>query len=123
MHTIGAAATVERLIDMFPVEKQPKIRMQLSSVLEAVISKQLIPNIEGTNRVPAYEVVTMTPAIKNMVKEGKLHQLGSALQGVRKQGMQTMDDAIFDLYAERRISAESAVCFAQDSVAMERKLQ
>ncbi len=122
LHTIGAVTTMERMVDMFPMEKQQKIRMQLSSVLEAVISKQLIPDIDGISQASAYEIMCMTPTIKNLIKEGKIHQIGSTVQGARKQGMQTMDEAIYDLYAKRRISAENALRYAQDPVALERKL-
>ena len=122
LHTIGAAVTMERMINMFPQEEQQKIRVQLSSVLEAVISKQLIPGLDEEERVPAYEVLCMTPAIRSLVKEGKMHQIASGIQGARKQGMQLMDDSIYDLYAERKISAENALRYAQDAVALERKL-
>lgn len=122
LHTIGAVTTIERMIDMFPQEKQQKIRVQLSSVLEAVISKQLIPDMDGIGQASAYEIMCMTPTIKNLIKEGKIHQIGSTVQGSRKQGIQTMDEAIYTLYAERRISAENALRYAQDPVVLERKL-
>lgn len=122
LHTIGAAATIERLIDVFPPERQQQVRVQLSLVLEAIISQQLIPDMEGNGQVAAYEIMYMTPAIKNLIKEGKTHQMVSLIQTGRKQGMQTMDDAIFDLYSERKITAEKALEFAQDPVALERRL-
>ena len=122
LHTIGAVSTIERLIDIFPIKQQQQIRVQLSSVLEAIISQQLIPDINGTGQVAVYEIMYMTPAIKNFIKEGKIYQITSAIQSGRKLGMQTMDEAIFDLYAERKITAEKALEFAQDSIALERKL-
>ena len=122
LHTIGAAVTIERMINMFPQEQQSKIRVQLSSVLEAVISKQLIPALDGEERVAAYEVMYMTPAMRTLIKEGKIHQISASVQGSRKHGMQTMDDAIYDLYAERKISAENALRYALDSVVLERKI-
>ena len=78
--------------------------------------------MDGNGVVAAYEVMCVTPAIKNLIREGKTHQITSVIQNGRKQGMQIMDDAIFDLYAERKITAQKALEFAQDPVALERKL-
>ncbi len=122
LHTIGAAVTMERLINMFPQEQQQRIRIQLSSVLEAVISKQLIPALDEEQMVSAYEIMCVTPALRTLIKEGKIHQMGVSVQGSRKQGMQMMDDSIYDLYAERKISAENALRYAQDAIALERRL-
>ncbi len=123
LHTIGAVSTIERLIDIFPTEKQQQIRVQLSGVLEAIISQQLIPDINENGQVAAYEIMYMTPTIKNFIKEGKIYQITSTMQSSgRKLGMQTMDEAIFDLYAERKITANKALEFAQDAITLERKL-
>jgi pilus retraction protein PilT len=122
LHTIGAASTVDRMIDVFPPHQQQQIRVQLSSVLEAVISQQLIPTTDGKGRVAAFEIMHSTPAIKNLIREGKSHQLTSIIQTNKSLGMQTMDDAIFNLYFQGRISAEKAIAFAQDMTAMERKM-
>ncbi len=123
MHTTGAVATIERIIENFPTDKQQQIRVQLSSVLEAIVSQQLIPGIDGESQVAAYEIMYMTPAIKNFIKEGKIHQISSAIQTGRKQGMQTMDDAIYELYSTGRITGEKALEYAQDSAALERKIE
>lgn len=122
LHTIGAAATIDRIIDVFPPHQQQQIRIQLASVLEAVISQQLMPTSDGKGRVAAYEVMYATPAVKNLIREGKSHQITSIIQTSKKLGMQTMDDAIYDLYIKGKVDAEKAVSFAQDSVALERKL-
>lgn len=122
LHTIGAAATIDRVIDIFPPYQQQQIRVQLASVLESVISQQLIPTSDKKGRVAAYEVMHSTPAVKNMIREGKAHQILSIMQTSKKGGMQTMDDAIYDLYLKRRIDAENAITFAQDPATMERKL-
>ncbi len=122
LHTIGAAATIDRVIDVFPPHQQQQIRVQLGSVLESVISQQLIPMANGKGRVAAYEVMHATPAIKNLIREGKTHQIPSLIQTSKKLGMQTMDDAIFDLYSRRKIDGERALNFAQDVVSFERRI-
>lgn len=122
LHTIGAAATIDRVIDVFPPHQQQQIRIQLGSVLEAVVSQQLIPTADGKGRVAAYEVMHATPAIKNLIREAKSHQITSIIQTNKKLGMQTMDDAIYDLYLKRKIDGEKAINFAQDPVALEKKL-
>lgn len=122
LHTIGAASTIDRVIDVFPPHQQQQIRIQLASVLEAVISQQLIPLQDGKGRVAAFEVMHATVAIKNLIREAKTHQIDSIIQTSKKLGMQTMDDAIYDLYLRRKIDAERALTFAQDPFTLERKL-
>ncbi len=122
LHTMGAAAAVERIVDVFPASQQQQVRVQLASVLEAVISQQLIPAVDKKGRVAAYEVMYATAAVKTLIREGKNHQILAAMQTSRKAGMQSMDDAIYELYLNRRISAESALEFAQDAAALKRKL-
>jgi twitching motility protein PilT len=115
LHTIGAASTIDRIIDVFPPYQQTQIRSQLALVLEGVISQQLIPTIGEKGRKAAFEVMLATPAIRNMIRESKTHQIASALQTNRKVGMQTMDDAIYELYANRYIDREQALGYAQDT--------
>lgn len=122
LHTIGAVSTIDRIIDVFPPHQQQQIKLQLSSVLEGVISQQLIPTIDKTSRVAAFEVMLTTPAIKNLIREGKNHQIASFIQTSKKQGMQTMDDAIFELFSKGRIDKEQVVSFAQDMLTMERRV-
>lgn len=122
LHTIGAASTVDRVIDVFPPHQQQQIRVQLANVLESVVSQQLIPTADGTGRVGAFEVLHSTHAVKNLIREGKSHQLPSVMQTNRKLGMITMDDAIMQLYLDRKISREHAIQFAQDPDSMETKL-
>ncbi len=122
LHTIGAVNTVDRIIDVFPPHQQQQIRVQLASVLEGVISQQLIPTLDQAGRVASFEVMLSTPAIRNLIREGKNHQIASFIQTNRKLGMQTMDDAIFELYSSGRISKEEAVSFAQDMTTMERRI-
>ncbi len=122
LHTIGAASTVDRVIDVFPPHQQQQIRIQLSNVLEAVISQQLIPTADGKGRVAAFEVMHANHAVRNLIREGKSHQLMSVIQTNRKMGMITMDEALTQLYYSGRIAKDSAIEFAQDVEGMEIKL-
>lgn len=122
LHTIGAASTIDRIIDVFPPHQQQQIRIQLASVLEAVISQQLIPTTGGKGRVAAFEVMHANVAVKNLIREAKSHQITNIIQTNKKLGMQTMDDAIFDLYLKRKIEADKALNFAQDPISLERKI-
>ena len=122
LHTIGAASTIDRIVDVFPPHQQQQIRVQLSMVLESVISQQLIPTADKESRVAAFEVMHSTPAIKNLIREAKSPQINSTIQTSKKLGMQTMDDAIFDLYMKGDIDKENAVSYAQDSQIMEKRI-
>ncbi|MBO7599701.1 MAG: type IV pilus twitching motility protein PilT [Lachnospiraceae bacterium] len=122
LHTIGAASTVDRVIDVFPPHQQQQIRIQLSNVLEAVISQQLIPTVDGKGRVAAFEVMHANHAVRNLIREGKSHQLTSVMQTNRKLGMITMDEAISQLFYSGKISRDDAIEFAQDVEGMELKL-
>ncbi len=122
LHTIGAASTVDRVIDVFPPHQQQQIRIQLANVLEAVISQQLVPTSDNKGRVAAFEVMHANHAVRNLIREGKSHQLMSVIQTNRKLGMITMDEALTQLYYSGKISKESAIEFAQDVEGMEIKL-
>ena len=114
LHTIGAAKTIDRIIDSFPPEQQQQIKMQLSTVLEGVVSQQLIPTSDGEGRVAALEIMTAAPAIRNLIREGKTHQIQSSIQTGAKFGMQTMDQDLIRLYKEGRISKEMALSRCND---------
>ncbi len=122
LHTIGAASTVDRVIDVFPPHQQQQIRVQLANVLEAVISQQLIPKADGSGRVAAFEVLHSNHAVRNLIREGKSHQLMSVMQTNRKVGMIAMDEAILQLYQNGTITREMAIQFAQDPDGMEHKI-
>ncbi|SEP54817.1 MULTISPECIES: type IV pilus twitching motility protein PilT [Butyrivibrio] len=122
LHTIGAATTVDRIIDVFTPHQQQQVRIQLANVLEAVISQQLIPTADGNGRVAAFEVMHVNSAVRNMIREGKTHQLITVMQTNRKLGMITMDEAIIQLYQSRSISREMAIQFAQDPDTMQMKM-
>lgn len=122
LHTIGAASTVDRVIDVFPPHQQQQIRVQFANVLEAVVSQQLIPKADGSGRVAAFEVLHANHAVRNLIREAKSHQLMSVMQTNRKAGMIVMDEAIMQLYAQGQITKDMAVQFAQDPDAMANKL-
>ena len=122
LHTIGAASTVDRVIDVFPPHQQQQIRVQFANVLEAVISQQLIPTADGDGRVAAFEVMHANHAVRNLIREGKSHQLETIMQTNRKLGMITMDDAIIQLFYEGKIDREMAIQFAQDPDSMKNKV-
>ncbi len=120
LHTIGAAKTIDRIIDVFPPHQQQQVKIQLSSVLQAVVSQQLLPNIEGNSRVAALEVMVSTPGIQNLIREGKTHQIESAVQTGNKYGMKTMDMAIAELYKKGVISMDTAMTYAVDRETLKR---
>lgn len=121
LHTIGAASTVDRVIDVFPPHQQQQIRVQLSNVLEAIISQQLIPGLDGGGRTAAFEVLHANTAIRNLIREGKTHQIANIMQTSRKAGMITMDDAIAGLVRDGKITRQMAAAFAQDGETIESK--
>lgn len=123
LRTIGAASTVDRVIDFFPPHQQQQIRVRLANILQTVISQQLIPTADGRGRVAAFEVMHANHAIRNLIREAKSHQLSDVVQTNRKLGMITMDEAICQLYYEGRIDRDMAILYAQDSDAMETKIQ
>ncbi len=100
LHTSSAATTIDRLIDVFPAEQQTQIRIQLSNSLKAVLSQTLLPNKDGKGRSMAMEIMIVTPAIANLIREGKTSQIYSAIQTGRKEGMQTLEAALADLYRQ-----------------------
>ena len=106
LHTIGAAKTIDRIIDSFALEQQQQIRIQLSTVIEGIVSQQLIPTSDGQGRVAAIEVMTATPAIRNLIREGKNHQIQSTIQTSMNFGMQTMDQDLIKLYKQGKINRE-----------------
>lgn len=109
LHTIGAAQTIDRIIDMFQANQQNQIRMQLSSVCEGIISQQLIPNINNEGMVAATEVMVSTSAIKNLIRDSKTHQISNIIQTGSKNGMKLMDQDLVNLFKRRKISKESVI--------------
>ncbi len=119
LHTLGAANTIDRIIDVFPPAQQHQIRVQLSMVLKAVISQQLIPALDGS-LAPAFEIMTVNNAIRTMIREQKTHQIDTILQS--SAGMQTMDTAIIKLYKDGKISAENAVQYSVNPELMQKRI-
>ena len=122
LHTIGATKTIDRIIDVFPPHQQQQIKIQLASVLQAVISQQLLPNINGDGRLAALEVMVTTPGIQNLIREGKTYQIESAIQTGNKYGMKTMDMSISELYKKGVISMDTAMTYAVDREILKRMI-
>lgn len=114
LHTTGAAKTIDRVIDVFPPFQQQQIRMQLSMTLVAVLSQQLLISTDGKSRVIAVETMIATSAIRNLIRENKIHQVASAMQAAGPTGMQLMDNALSQLYRTGKISRETAYSYSID---------
>ena len=114
LHTIGAAKTIDRIIDIFPPHQQLQVRSQLSSVLEAVISQQLLPTANNRGRVVGLEIMSSTPALRNLIREGKTHQIQNVIQTNYGIGMRTMDGSLVDLFRKGIITKETLFEYAVD---------
>lgn len=114
LHTTGAASTVDRIIDAFPADEQEQIRTLVSSTLVAVISQTLIPRIDKPGRAAAFEIMIMTPAIQNLIRENKTFRINSDIQTGAKYGMNTLDMCLYDLYQRKIISYGDVLTKAQD---------
>ncbi len=121
LHTSGAANTIDRIIDAFPPNQQTQIRLQLSMVLQAVISQQLVPGVDGTS-IPVFEIMYTTMAIRNMIRESKTHQLESAIASGAAQGMRTMDMALLELVQQGRITVDTALMYCTNYDTMRKRL-
>jgi twitching motility protein PilT len=108
LHTQDAAQTVDRIVDVFPPSQQHQVRVQLSVALQGIVTQQLLPTADGSSRVAATEVLIPTPAVRNLIREGKTHQIPSALQTGATHGMQTMDASLADLARNGKITRELA---------------
>ena len=115
LHTLGAAKTIDRIIDVFPPHQQQQVRVQLSSVIQAVISQQLLPRADGKGRVATHEIMIATPAIRNLIREDKIHQINTNIQTGGKHRMQTMDSSLVDLYNRGLIRKDIALKRAIDN--------
>lgn len=121
LHTLGAANTIDRIIDVFPPNQQRQISVQLASILQAVASQQLIPAKDGT-LVPAFELMTTTPAIRNMIRENKIHQIDGLIYSSAGKDMTSMDNSLLSLYKSGRISDSEALSHASNPEMLKRKL-
>ena len=122
LHTTGASSTVDRIIDAFPANQQRQIRMQLSLVLQAVVSQQLVPTVDG-GIVPVFEIMTATPAIRNLIREEKTHQIDSVIASSSGAGMRTMDQSLHRLVKEGTISKEVALQHAIHQEALKKRFE
>jgi twitching motility protein PilT len=122
LHTTGAAGTINRIVDAFPVAQQNQIRVQMAAGLMAVLSQQLMPRIDRKGMIAAYEFLVITPAVANLIREGKTFRIDSMIQTGRKFGMQLLDDHLWDLYSNGIISAEMAVDKCKNSGEMIEKI-
>lgn len=122
LHTLGAAKTIDRIIDSFPEFQQDQVRIQLSGMLEAVISQQLIKTLDGKGRVVALEIMIATPAIRNLIREGKTHQIQTSIQTGFQYGMITMDKSLINLYKARKISLEDLFQYCVDEEQVKREI-
>jgi twitching motility protein PilT len=109
LHTSSAASTIDRLIDVFPPEQQTQIRIQLSNSLKAVLSQTLLKKKDGQGRCMAMEIMTVTPAIANLIREGKTSQIYSSIQTGRKEGMQTLEAALAELYKQGLVRIDDII--------------
>lgn len=121
LHTLGAANTIDRIVDVFPSQKQPQIRLQLSMVLQAVISQQLLI-AEDSSLVPAFELMKATPAVRTMIRDAKTHQIESTIYSGSKDGMISMETSLLELYKSGTIDKHTAIAHSFSPEAFARKL-
>lgn len=121
LHTVGAANTIDRIIDAFPSNQQNQIRIQLSMILQAVISQQLIPTLDA-KVIPAFEIMIANSAVRNMIRESKIHQIDTVIYSSASEGMRAMDASLIDLYKNKIISDKNAMIYSTNSDMMAKKL-
>lgn len=121
LHTVGAANTIDRIIDVFPANQQQQIRVQLAMVLQTVISQQLVPLVDG-GLTPVFEIMHLNSAVRNMVRESKIHQLDALIASSGGEGMITMDNSLLELAKQRKISKETAIKYATNTELMEKRM-
>ena len=114
LHTNSAAEAINRIIDVFPSHQQSQVRAQLAFVLEGIITQTLLPKRSGRGRAMAAEILVVTPAIRSLIRDDKVHQIYSSMQSGKKHGMQTMNDALYQLYMSREVDEEECVRVSGD---------
>jgi twitching motility protein PilT len=114
LHTTSAAQTIDRIVDVFPPFQQEQIRVQLSTVIEAIVSQTLLPLADGKGRICAQEVLIASNAIRNLIREGKTHQMLSVLQSGAAEGMQTLDQALKNLVLAAKVSPQAAMAVSSN---------
>ncbi len=121
LHTNGAVNAINRVIDSFPANQQEQIRGQLSMVLKKVVSQKLMPSVDGT-MIPAFEIMNVNSGIRNMIRDGKNHQIDNAIATGQNEGMVSIDQAIFELFKKGKISQQTALDYAENQEQMKRKM-
>ena len=121
LHTTGAANTIGRIVDVFEPAQQRQISIQLSMVLQAVISQQLVPDVNG-HTIPVFEVMRLNPAIRNMIRDNKVHQIDGVIASSAHEHMRSMDQSLLELYNQKKITKETALKFASNADMLKRKL-
>lgn len=121
LHTVGAANTIGRIIDVFPANQQRQIAVQLATILTAVVSQQLVPTVDGT-MVPAFEIMTVTPAVRTMIRENKVHQIDGLLYGSAREDMLSMDASLLELYRRGTITRETALTYSVNPDMLSKRL-
>ena len=121
LHTADAASTIDRIIDVFPAGQQQQIRVQLAMVLQTVISQQLVPDVDG-RLIPVFEVMQLNNAVRNMIRESKVHQLDALIASSSGEGMVSMDSSLLDLVRAKRITKETAIHYAANGELMEKRV-
>lgn len=122
LHTIGSANTIDRIIDVFPPSQQRQIAVQLSMVLQAVVTQQLVPTVNG-GLTPAFEIMTVTPAIRNMIRDNKIPQIDGIIYSSSSEDMIAMDTSLMRLFKEGKITEETALAFATNPDMLSKKLR
>jgi len=123
LHTTSAQGTVTRIVDQFPVNQQEQIRIQLGETLIAVLCQALLPRIDVTGRIAAFEFLVVTSAIANLIRENKVFRIPSSIQTGKKFGMQLRDEHLFRLFAEGKISPEDAIDFSQSAAQLQERIE
>ena len=123
LHTVGAAKTLDRVIDAFPPNQQQQIKVQMAAVLEAVVSQQIIPRKDNQGRVVAFEIMLANSAVRSLVREGKTHQLQSVIETSRGDHMQTMDGNLLSLYQNGLIDRKNLYNYAVDLPAVKKEVE
>ena len=116
LHTTGAAKTIDRVVDAFPVTQQNQIRVQLSTALLCILSQALLTRVDTQGMVAAYEFLVITPAVANLIREAKTFRIDSAIQTGKKFGMQLLDDHLWSLYSQGKIAAEEMIDVSKNPV-------
>jgi twitching motility protein PilT len=115
LHTNSAAEAINRIIDVFPSHQQSQVRAQLAFVLEGIMTQTLLPNAKGKGRSMAAEILVVTPAIRALIRDDKIHQIMSMMQSGKKYGMQTMNDALYTLYMSRQVTVDECLRVSGDA--------